>query len=332
MSDEQPNYPEWVANLAYVPKNLIAFYIPPEDMSSELNAALKHIFELRLSHIDGLASGYETSFVADRVAKKPYGYPVRVVVPEVIGKGVSGALEAWVNDHVTGKTQQELVQSGVKILFVEPDVTLTQVVDAWLLTGVFPSSTGEVGLSRDINGVRDPVSHELYLNGIMEYGTTAVRDLAVAKLDEVTASGINPYTHLEEVLTNLNRKRIQDIIAITDVVYGFKDFAADAILNHLFEVGHVSVRGAGTDPVRPPITIEVLESLDSVLPITLAEYLDELKIDAFDYLEKNGPLPVEEKGEALSFSSTVSSGSGDTYKSLRLKTTIGYGVAPIPES
>lgn len=162
----------------YVPRNTMLFVTRiPKGMSPELAAALKNIFETRVERLTGLISGvdYHTDHTGKFVAIPRLPDSVYIEFKEIYGQAIRTAFTAWSDEFVIGCTPQDLLDDqkelGLELMIVEPDPTMTCVVQAWCLKGTHMPSTGIYEHSRDVNVVRsDSVTGSVQLLGKFEVG------------------------------------------------------------------------------------------------------------------------------------------------------------------
>lgn len=326
MSEQQlPNYADWVAKKRYVPRNMICAFIKgAEGMDEKLTAALKEIFELRCSNMEGFQSGHDVGLTQDGVvAMAPFTPRPVMYISEVEGKPINAALTKWAQDHVIGKKPAD-IKDGVELLFIEPDATHRHVVDAWLMTGVWPGNTGKTEVNRDLAGIRDPQMYEIQLAGNVQYGTPEVRALAQQKLDEYQQLNRNPYSLIDPY-----QEYVKATLAITDDVYSSVDFAVEALTKHLTEVGHHSKRMPAHEVNRVRMTTAI-----EVLGVTtggpnapyLYEYIDEHKRTAFEFIDNTAQMDgVTER--SVWYESHVYIPKGENFEAglnLHVKTTLAY--------
>jgi hypothetical protein len=79
------------------------------------------------------------------------------------------------------------------MIFIEPDPTHTRVVKSWLVTNMFPLSTGDITGSRDLTAANENLQIEITYAGIAQYGL-GVDAFAQQLLTSISIAGANPYT------------------------------------------------------------------------------------------------------------------------------------------
>lgn len=171
------NAPLILKEAAYIPRQVIVFMTrAPAGMPSELTEALKNIFETRIDRLSGLISGIDLKEDETGKLQATPRLPeyVGLEIKERYGQAIRTTLTAWTRDYVAGHTKEELLDDqkglGLELLFVEPDPTMTHVVQAWRLKGAYMSSTGIFEHSRDLSTISDPVTASLQLFGKFEVG------------------------------------------------------------------------------------------------------------------------------------------------------------------
>ncbi len=144
---------------SYVPRQLMACVLKcPSYMPESLQAKFKHLFELHSHQISGLIVGYRI----DSVVPGPFNAT----------KGATFKLRETMDYAVAGTFYEALEYSETHelgigpfdILFIEPDITHTVPLEAWLLRDVyFNGSLLERESQRDICAdAFDQVYHEIY--------------------------------------------------------------------------------------------------------------------------------------------------------------------------
>lgn len=166
-----------IDNRRYVPRNVMVFVTrTPKGMSPELTAALKNIFETRIERLSGLISGadYHADHTGKFVAIPRLPDSVCIEFKEIYGQAIRTAFTAWSDDFVIGCTPQDLLDDqkdlGLELMFVEPDPTMTGVVQAWRLKGTYMPSTGLYEHNRSLDTVNGPVTCAVQLLGKFEVG------------------------------------------------------------------------------------------------------------------------------------------------------------------
>jgi short subunit dehydrogenase-like uncharacterized protein len=98
------------------------------------------------------------------------------------------------------------------MIFIEPDPTHTRVVKSWLVTNMYPLSTGDIVGSRDLTAANENLSIEITYAGIAQYGL-GVDAFAQQLLTSISIAGANPYTE------NAFVQAIEAVVASTTTGY-----------------------------------------------------------------------------------------------------------------
>lgn len=145
---EQPtvNFKDFIAQQPHIPKPVMAFLLECPDWFNETQqAAIKRIVEMSPT-ISGLLSGYggdvTDGVISNRTSSVRFGGVV-----ETYGRQIGLALESIILDK---RTVNKGEIGPLKILFIEPDNTYTQAVDAWEVEGTIDTSGTEQRVRRDI--------------------------------------------------------------------------------------------------------------------------------------------------------------------------------------
>ncbi|WP_144106696.1 hypothetical protein [Paraburkholderia sp. BCC1886] len=224
-----PNYVQWVSNQQYVRRNLICLlieaplgfnYLPNP---STWVGTLRALVELHALRITGL-----NAHLTVEVAETPVGgggnmqQDVTDVkrersVPafswnEKYGMPVTMFHQGWITNllmdpdtkfanvatltPITGlaaPTDMLADMYTATMIFIEPDPTHTRVVKSWLVTNMFPLSTGDIVGSRDLASANEPLTVDITYAGIAQYGL-GVDQFAQQLLTSISIAGANPYT------------------------------------------------------------------------------------------------------------------------------------------
>ena len=190
-----PNFADRLLKSApYAPKNVIVFVTrTPKGMSLELAEALKNIFQTRIDRLTGLISCIDIHVGDDGKLEAIPRLPDSVVIEikEMYGQAVRTAFNTWSEKFVIGYTPQDLLDDqkelGLELMFVEPDPTMTRVIQAWRLKGTYMPTTGIYEHRRDLQKVNDPVTCTVQLLGKWEVGHEHVVE-ACRLLQELNSS------------------------------------------------------------------------------------------------------------------------------------------------
>jgi hypothetical protein len=79
------------------------------------------------------------------------------------------------------------------MIFIEPDPTHTRVVKSWLVTNMWPLSTGDIVGSRDLTAAGENLTVDITYAGIAQYGL-GVDAFAQQLLTSISIANANPYT------------------------------------------------------------------------------------------------------------------------------------------
>lgn len=79
------------------------------------------------------------------------------------------------------------------MIFIEPDPTHTRVVKSWLVTNMFPLSTGDITGQRDLTTAQENLTVDITYSGIAQY-SLGVDAFAQQLLTSISIAGANPYT------------------------------------------------------------------------------------------------------------------------------------------
>jgi hypothetical protein len=98
------------------------------------------------------------------------------------------------------------------MIFIEPDPTHTRVVKSWLVTNMFPLSTGNIVGTRDITAPGEKLDLNIQCAGIAQYGL-GVDAYAQQLLTSISIANANPYT------VNAFANQIDPYVAATTTGY-----------------------------------------------------------------------------------------------------------------
>ena len=219
-----PNLAEWVSNQAYVRRNLIPvvleapkiFRLMPDPQ--KWVDTLKSIMELHCRSIEGLNAGLTLELDEHPVggagemqqevtdSKRARSEPVFQFV-EKYGKPIQTFLYNWIvygimdpdvkyalANTLQGERPADMLadQYSMSMLFLEPDPQHRRVVQSWVVTNMFPKSTGEIIGKRDLTAASEVTTLSVEFTGIAQYnlGTNL---FAQRILDEINMTNANPY-------------------------------------------------------------------------------------------------------------------------------------------
>ena len=212
-----PNLIEWVSNQAYVSRPLICILVEAPRMFSVLPepdkwiASLKALFELHARSIQGLKATLEVETTehpvgggkeqqeevvnVTRERSQPsftfiekYGRPIQTFLDYWIRYGLMDPETKFALLSTLGKTEvNDLLADwySATCLFIEPDPLHKNVDKAWLVTNMFPKSTGTIEAKRDLTSAQNILELEVEFTGLSQYG-----------------AGVNAFA--QQVLNNIN--------------------------------------------------------------------------------------------------------------------------------
>jgi hypothetical protein len=76
--------------------------------------------------------------------------------------------------------------------FIEPDPTHTKVVKSWIVTNMFPHSSGEVVGRRELTAPGEATTYDIKFSGLSQYGL-GVDQFCQGLLDSISIKNANPY-------------------------------------------------------------------------------------------------------------------------------------------
>lgn len=221
-----PNYTEWVSNQQYIRKNLIPILLEAPTAFSKLPnpewwvGTLRSIIELHAQRITGL-----TASLTVETAETPFGGSgqqqkdptnvteaqsnVTLEVNEKYGMPFSRFFDGWIRHCImdpyskfatintlrqgTRVTDMLADRYSMTVAFIEPDPSHTTVVKAWLGTGMYPLSNGEIIGSRDITAGGEQSNYSIEFAGVYQYGL-GVNQFCQKLLSSIDITGASPYT------------------------------------------------------------------------------------------------------------------------------------------
>lgn len=225
-------YDEWISNAAYIKRNLIPIvmsypkfmdFLPQKDM---WKTSFKALMELHAESIDGLSSGLTVDFdqhpiggagqmqdevtnVTRAVSNITFNYK------EKAGKSIQKFLDYYIRLSIMDPdTKKPLVMQYMKDLsqigglylpdmytfttmFIEPDISMTTVVDAWLCTNMMPASNGDRLGKRDIHSANEMLDLSIEFKSIT-MNNSSVLTLAEKLLSKLTV--LNKVPNVDLVL------------------------------------------------------------------------------------------------------------------------------------
>jgi hypothetical protein len=282
-----PNYTQWVNNQQYIRRNLICLlieaplgfqYLPNPDVWV---GTLRALVELHATRIEGL-----NAHLTVDVAETPVGGGGNVqqdVVDvkrersapqftwnEKYGMPVTMFHQGWITnllmDPDTKFANIATLGSGstygpppdmladmysATMIFIEPDPTHTRVVKSWLVTNMFPLSTGDIVGSRDLTAQADKLDVNIQYAGIAQYGL-GVDAFAQQLLTSISIANANPYT------VNAFANQIDPNVAATTT--GYQNEVATIAVN---QVSPTSAIGTGIS-ISADMVISAQDSVSAV--------------------------------------------------------------------
>lgn len=219
-----PDLANLASNSPYVRRNVIPFLIEAPRFfqympdPAVLVRSLKAIVEVHSRTIDGLNKQLTVTS-----AESPWGGAgERIHTPtnverapsnvthgmwELQGRAVSNFTRFWIQYGIGEEdTKVPLVVAngnvnadhydqtfmGMSVLYVEPDPTMTEVVDAWLVTNMFPTGTPPWEGSKDASQLGQNLDLTLEFTGIADV-SMGTKLFARQKLQELNLLGLNPH-------------------------------------------------------------------------------------------------------------------------------------------
>lgn len=218
-----PDLTEWVSNQAYVRRNIIAVLVEaPRGFQLLPNpeqyvGTLRSLVELHAMSIEGLNLGLEVEITSTPVGGggqnqhdftnvKETESNVTFRFNEKHGMPIGLFHKSWITMlmmdpntkypgiiSLTGQRPTDLLPDfySATMCFFEPDPTHSKVVKSWLVTNMFPQSTGEINGRRDVTAALEPVSYDIVYGGLAQTGL-GVDAFAQRILDSMSLTGANP--------------------------------------------------------------------------------------------------------------------------------------------
>lgn len=225
-------YGEWIANQAYIRRNVIPLLLQAPRFfeflpdSSKWVAVLKSMIEDQPLTIDGLTSGltvetdeHPVGGAGEMQEEVTNVTRARSTVSfsflEKAGKSVSKFFDFYIRFGIMDPDTKTPIISKYftdvsdfnnmytpdwytfTVLFFEPDITNKVVNDAWLCTNMFPKSNGERTGKRDVKSGGEKVEHSIEFSSITMNNEAAMR-LADTMLKNLTV--LNKIPDLDIVL------------------------------------------------------------------------------------------------------------------------------------
>jgi hypothetical protein len=219
-----PDLTEWVNNAAYVRRNVICLLLEaPRFFQLMPNPqkwvqTLRGLFERHPLTIEGLnrtlevsttptpvgGGGEEQEEVTDvkRSRSTPsfaywdkYGMPIRTFFHDWIQYGLMDPDTKFAGVGTLSNYPTDMLPDmySATAIFIEPDPTHRQVVQAFLTTNMFPKNSGEIVAGRDITNALQMNQITIPFSGITQTGLQ-VNAFAQTLLDSLSITNANPYT------------------------------------------------------------------------------------------------------------------------------------------
>lgn len=220
------DYTQWASLNAYIPKNVILFvletpkgfdYLPPAEKKMWVEA-YKAIIELHPKTVSGFASGIELDVVENAVGGAGQMFEDFVNATQartqpnltwlekygmVFGNFWSTFIRMFMMNPET-KYADIMTIAGTRptdqladlysgtILAVEPDATLLNPVNAWLMTNFWPRTSGPIEGKRDLTSPSETRDVDIQFAALTQQGN-GVKALARQILQNVNIIGANPH-------------------------------------------------------------------------------------------------------------------------------------------
>jgi hypothetical protein len=234
------DFTAYVSNSSYTKRNLIALLIEAPRGFQDLNtpddwvATLKALVELHPKSISGLNSELTVDFVetavggAGEMQEDISNVTRQRSTPEFVwtekyGKPIWAFLDSWIRNLLmdpiskvaavvasgTARPTDLLPDyTGMTCIFIEPDPTHTQVIEAWLCTNMMPKTTGENVGRRDLTQAASEAEYSVPFTALTQVGY-GVKQFAQQLLNQLNLTGANP---------NLRQAFVQGIDADVDAI------------------------------------------------------------------------------------------------------------------
>jgi hypothetical protein len=217
-----PQFDSYISSTAYVRKNMIALLLEaPQgfklmDNPTKWVEALKALVEAQPLTIEGLQGGLtvdtvDTNFGGGGEIQQDPGKvnrarsQVQFTWKERYGKPISYFLREWITNLIqdpnTGApgvvsrgtaAPADLLPDfyGMTCVFFEPDPTFTKVMEAWLVTNMYPLGTGDIIGRRDMSAAGEGSELNIEFTGITQHGY-GIRKFAQSLYDRMNLSGLD---------------------------------------------------------------------------------------------------------------------------------------------
>jgi len=227
MNGLSPDWAEWISAQAYIQKNLIPFviqtpkgfdFLPDADRRAWIQA-YKAVIELHAQSWTGFNSGIELDVVENPVggagqmfedftkANEQRTQPQGTWI-EKYGMSIGNFWSNFIRTFMMNPHTQYpdiMTMAGINrpvdqladlyagtVLWVEPDATMLNPVQAYLTTNFWPKSTGEMTAKRDLTQASDTRTVDISFAALTQQGA-GVKAFARDILRSVQITGANPY-------------------------------------------------------------------------------------------------------------------------------------------
>lgn len=227
MNGLSPDYTEWVSAQAHIAKNLIPFVIEypkgfdvlsSTDKAAWVNA-YKAIIELHAQSWTGFNAGLEVEVAENAVGgggqffedftdvkearTQPQGNWIEKY-GQVFGNFWGTFIRTFMMNpytkfpdimtmaNITRPTDQLADLYSGTVLFVEPDPTMLNPVNAYLCTNFWPKGNGEMTSRRDLTQASESRTLDISFAALTQQGT-GVKTFARSILQSIQITGANPY-------------------------------------------------------------------------------------------------------------------------------------------
>jgi hypothetical protein len=265
-----PNYTQWVSNQQYIRKNLICLlieapigfqYLPNPDVWVGTLRALVELHAIRITGLNarltvevaetpvgggGNMQQDPTNVTRERSVpqfswNEKYGMPVNMFHQGWITNLIMDPDTKFANvatlstDSTYGPPTDMLADMySATMIFIEPDPTHTRVVKSWLVTNMFPLSTGDITGQRDLTTAQENLTVDITYSGIAQY-SLGVDAFAQQLLTSISIAGANPYTE------NAFVQAIEAVVSSTTT--GYQNEVADIAANQVDPVSDTLATG-----------------------------------------------------------------------------------------
>ena len=220
----QPDIDTYVSNTGYVPQNLIPLLVEaPRGFASlpdseQLVATLKSLIETQSKNITGISRGLTVEAGerqiggAGHMQRDPNNVTEEQITPthaydERYGAAISTFWSYFIRNLIADPTTK---QPGIMTinpdaiddqladmysfttLYIEPDPLRRKVVHAWMVTNMFPLTSGVIESTRDLTTGQEVPELSIEFTGI-PVQSRGVLDFAQARLDEINYINAGPH-------------------------------------------------------------------------------------------------------------------------------------------